>query len=383
MEKFFKEASYEVHTQTPSITDEMLEEAKSVLGIILRRHSKSLIVTEDLIRHFSFRIGDDNPLYTDPEYGKGTRWGGMIAPPTFLYLVDSTIVAPKLRGVQWIYSGTDWEWYKVVRPGDRISALVRYVDAVEKRGSHAGRMINQIGEILYRNQNDEIVAKAYGKTMRVPRAKAEGGLKYEPRLKRWSLEEIFEIWERCRRYKRRGGKPRYWEDVEEGEEMPEMLKGPLRHIDIIWGGIMAGEGENTAGQGSHVYQLLHRRRHPADTYIDPETGVQDHPHRGHWEEFMAREVGMPGVYDVGTSRISWLAHFMTDWIGDDGFLKKLNVILRRPNVVGDLTILKGRVKRKFKENDEYLVECEIWAENQLGEVTAQGSSVVSLPARSG
>lgn len=42
-------------------------------------------VTADGVRHFAYGYGDDNPLWCDPEYGRRTRWGEMIAPPNFLY----------------------------------------------------------------------------------------------------------------------------------------------------------------------------------------------------------------------------------------------------------------------------------------------------------
>jgi acyl dehydratase len=38
-----------------------------------------------VIRHFADGLGDTNPLWTDEEYAKRTKWGGIIAPPCFLY----------------------------------------------------------------------------------------------------------------------------------------------------------------------------------------------------------------------------------------------------------------------------------------------------------
>ena len=94
---------------------------------------------------------------------------------------------------------------------------------------------------------------------------------------------------------------------------------------------------------------------------------------------MAREVGMPGVYDMGPQRVSWLCRFVTDWMGDDAFLVRLSASLRRPNIVGDVTRFRGRVKRKWIEDGRYLVECDAWAINQRGDITMPGSAVISLP----
>jgi hypothetical protein len=70
-------------------------------------------------------------------------------------------------------------------------------------------------------------------------------------------------------------------------------------------------------------------------------------------------------------------------MGDDGFLMRLRGELRRFNVVGDTTWLKGRVIRKYVEDDRYFVEVECWAENQRGEVTLPGKATVILPSKTG
>jgi hypothetical protein len=72
---------------------------------------------------------------------------------------------------------------------------------------------------------------------------------------------------------------------------------------------------------------------------------------------------------------------MTDWMGDDGFLKRLNVQVRRHNIIGDLTTCDGTVSRTWQENGENLVEVSIRGRNQTNEETAVGTAVVALPAR--
>jgi hypothetical protein len=72
---------------------------------------------------------------------------------------------------------------------------------------------------------------------------------------------------------------------------------------------------------------------------------------------------------------------VTDWMGDDGTLKKLSCQVRHPSIMGDTNIVRGKVKAKRIEGDERLVDCEIWVENQAGLVTAPGSAVVALPSR--
>ncbi len=366
--------------QTPALWDGALEEARSLIGVELRRHDHSWNTEAhpDSVRHFCWGIGDDNPLFCDPEYGHGTRWGAGLAPGCFLYTIDSTIVAPKLRGIQWMYGGTVWEWYKPVRHRDRMTTRVRLLDAAEKRGSRARAFIVQTGESLYYNEAGELVARALGSTARTPRARAEGGLKYEPRAThRYTDEELQHIAAGIEAEIVRGAVPRLWEDVREGDVLQPILKGPLTITDMICWYSGAGHTYKAHGRADR-----HRRRHPADAFVNPQTGAQDSAARGHTEATMAREVGMPGGYDVGPQRISWLGQLVTNWVGDDGFVRGLDVKLRRPNIFGDVSWCRGRVVNKRQEDGVNLVDLEVHVENQLGEKTATGTAVAELPSGS-
>lgn len=90
---------------------------------------------------------------------------------------------------------------------------------------------------------------------------------------------------------------------------------------------------------------------------------------------------MPGGYDVGPQRISWLGQLMTNWMGDAGFLRRLSVSVRRPNIFGDVSWCRARVADRRVEEGAHLVDLELWVDNQLGETTARGTAVVELPSR--
>ena len=80
------------------------------------------------------------------------------------------------------------------------------------------------------------------------------------------------------------------------------------------------------------------------------------PERVHWDEEFALEVGAPGAYDYGPERCSWLTHHLTNWMGDDGFLRRAECKVRRHNPEGDLLFIKGSVTRKFVADGKHLVE---------------------------
>jgi len=365
--------------QTPALWPGAIEEARSLLGVRLRRsrNAWNSTASPDAVRHFCWGIGDDNPLYGDPAYGAASVWGSAIAPGCFLYTIDDTVVAPKLRGIQWLYGGTTWQWHQPIRHFDTFTVEAKLIDAVEKRGSKARNFIVQTGEILYTNQRGELVCRALGHTARTPRAKAQNGLRYEPRAAHcYSQEELEYFANVLDSEELRGAHSRFWEDVEVGGWIRPMLKGPLNITDMIcW---YSGAGHSYQ---AHRRAHLHRKRHPADAFINSDTGAQDSAARGHTEGPMAREVGMPGGYDVGPQRVSWMGQLLTNWAGDDGFVRGLNASIRRPNIFGDVSWCRAQIADKRIEDGCHLIDLAIKVENQLGEITAQGVGLVELPTR--
>ena len=109
--------------------------------------------------------------------------------------------------------------------------------------------------------------------------------------------------------------------------------------------------------------------------------VPDCPERVHWDEAFALEVGAPGAYDYGPERCSWLTHHLTNWMGDDGFLRQSNCEIRRHNPDGDAVWIDGSVTRKFVEDGKHLVEITQRAETHRGELSASGVAIVELPSR--
>jgi hypothetical protein len=66
---------------------------------------------------------------------------------------------------------------------------------------------------------------------------------------------------------------------------------------------------------AHRFALEYERRHPSIVMIDSQTGQMDVPELVHMEETRAQEIGIPGAYDYGCQRSSWLGHVLTNWMG--------------------------------------------------------------------
>lgn len=369
----------------PKITESGLDELRARIGVKIGATAEPWCyeATRDNIRHYAHGIGDDNPLWSDPEYAAKTQHGGIIALPSFLFSTSRIVsgYVGGLPGVHAMWSGADWTWHKTVKRNDVISTEAHLKNLIEHETRFAGRAVQQIYHVDFFNQDGDKVAEADSWCFRTERDHArEQGSKYkevrarEPR--RYSPEEIKEAYKLYAQEEVRGATPRYWEDVKEGEALPVMFKGPMTVTGFIafaqgWGGLYIRANKL-------AWQLIDV--HPG-VGITNRFGIPDVPERVHWEEDFALEVGAPGAYDYGPERNSWLTHHLTNWMGDAGFLRKSTCKIRRHNPEGDMLFFKGRVTRKYIEDGRHLVEIEQEARNQDDELSVLGSGVVELPAR--
>ena len=101
----------------------------------------------------------------------------------------------------------------------------------------------------------------------------------------------------------------------------------------------------------------------------------------HFDAGFAKKGGHADVF-VNTGFLqAALVRVITDWMGDDGFLKKLRFEMRRQQRPGDTVVCRGKVVAKHEEGGEGLVGLEVWAENEREGVTTPGTASVILPRR--
>ena len=373
------------------ITEEGIRALRSRVGIPLAPEGSPFFeeATEDNIRNFAHSTGDVNPLFTDAAYSRETRWGAPVAPGCMLFSMGIPEGRPitalereegrggGLPGVHAVWAGVDFEWFVPVLLGDVIYCVSYLSDVQEKQGRFAGRELLTTRQNVFRNQRSEVVAKSATIEMRVERDAARETAKYQHQPHIYTDEELAAIDEAYEREGARGAESCYWEDVAVGDEIPPIVRGPFVSTDAISFKMGYGFGPLVrTGKVAHEY----RTRHP-EAYVRNALNIPDVVERGHWEPDFARETGLPGCYDYGPQRVSWLGTLLTNWMGDDGWLKGLSVRVRRFNITGDLPWLRGRVAGKSVSGGEHMVACDVWAENRRGEVTASGRATVLLPSK--
>ena len=368
----------------PKITEEGLDDLRKRIGVPITDTVEpwNYEATRDGIRHYAHGIGDDNPLWSDPAYAEKTRFGTIVALPSFLFSTSRIVsgYCGGLAGVHAMWAGADWTWEKPVLRGDTISTQAKLKDLIEHQTRFAGRAFQQIYTTEFFNQHGDKVAECDSWVFRTDRDEArERGTKYTEvrgKVEPFTDAQLAEYYDLYRKEEIRGANTRYWEDVTEGEQLPRMMKGPMTVTGFIayaqgWGGLYIRANKM-------AWKMIDK--HPG-LGIKNRFNVPDCPERVHWDEAFALEVGAPGAYDYGPERCSWLTHQLTNWMGDDGFLRKSSCQIRRHNPDGDVVVIDGVVGRKFIENGRHLVEISQKATTHRGELSASGVGVVELPSR--
>jgi acyl dehydratase len=359
-----------------SISDSDVAHLRSMIGVPIRSQRPYVTeLTPDAIRHYAYGIGDRNPLWTEPDYAaaQGRPQG---APPTILFALDKVFsgYVTGLPGIHAMFAGTTFRFERALRAGDRLQAAATLKDLIERPSRFAGRSFQQIYEVTFRDEKGELVCTAESYCFRTERDSARESGKYEPIRVEWTDEQIREIGDRyvAEEGRRQGSSTRSASEVSVGDPLPPVTKGPYTATTAIayllgWGGLYVR---------AHGDAFALFAEHPA-LAIPNEWGVPEPPERVHWDPDLARRVGVPGAYDYGPERVSWMGHVVTDWMGDDGFLRELDVQVRRHNVIGELVTCDGEVTSVDAETGE--IALALRAVNQDGEESARGSALVELP----
>jgi acyl dehydratase len=289
-------------------------------------------------------------------------------------------VVQGLPGVHGIHAGSDWFFYRPVLVNDQIRPECIFTGFDEKPSTFADKLIMEYQEATYNNQRGELVGKAKSWVVRVERRASRNKRKYlsikfpHP----WTDEELKRLEDEILSRRVTGSTVRYWEDVRVDQELEPLVKGPLGITDEV--AFIAGSG--IFPLVANEVALRNFRRHPHWGFRDPETFAMEPLAGVHWNKNAAKAAGLPYPYDIGVQRHSWLIQLLTDWMGDDGWLKTSYAEYRNFVYLSDVVWIRGKITRKYvDENGEYCVDIESTAVNQRGEDTMPGRATVILPSR--
>ena len=139
----------------------------------------------------------------------------------------------------------------------------------------------------------------------------------------------------------------YWEDVEEGQDVPAFGR-KVGYMEL----------NRFAGANDELVPI----------HMDP--------------DYAKNVAKLPDVIVMGNLKLAYIANAINGWAGDDGWIRKLSVEYRKMDTVNTQITAKGKVTRKYQENGKHLLDLDMWVENEQGEVTTPAKAVLVLPSRS-
>ena len=134
----------------------------------------------------------------------------------------------------------------------------------------------------------------------------------------------------------------YFEDIKIGMEIPTIKKNPTTQQLVKY-----------AGASGDFYQI-------------------------HYDIDYAKNNGLPGVILHGALKNAFLGQVITDWIGNSGKLKMLEVQYKGMDLPGTPVYAKGIVTDIIDENN---INCDLWLETDKGDKTTVGKAIIQLPKK--
>jgi acyl dehydratase len=344
-----------------------------------------------------------NPLFTDGQYASNTRWGSIIAAPfTMATAVGSSnsmelLAANPDVGDLKILDGVGYgkftvEWYRPIRPGDTFRNWNRrpvIEDITEGDGPRTFLITRKTDTI---NQRDELVSTStnYVKATFYTDPGADVNV-WPPlvikELHTYTDEELAYVKQLEDGEEVRGAKIRYWEDVSIEDQLTPVVTGPTTVMDTLY----------HAGAGSFTPMREQRKRGGMPLLVDPDTNISHMMSEGHYGPLNSEEGGRHNGIHYNSYSRDHLARLVTNWMGDDGFLRKFHWRLFQYGIeltrdvpflkdrktaghdkIGDVLIAKGMVTGKRIEAGEHLVDLLVWIEDIEGDIGTAANVTVRL-----
>lgn len=158
-----------------SETDELYDKLQSMIGQVTGPYEANDEVNAPMIRHWCEAMQDGNPLYSDEEYAKNSKYGGIIAPPQMAQAYTVPRLWPSYEGREpntleiltelmdgsgfpyVVATTTSHEYHAPMKPGDKLSYTLEFSTASPQKTTGLGTGYFLTVVYTYKNQNDEVV----------------------------------------------------------------------------------------------------------------------------------------------------------------------------------------------------------------------------------
>ena len=367
---------------------EFIEDSKALIGQNATDVPTGVNVADwSSIQKLCSALGDVNPLYNDAAGGVGTLYNTMIAPPSFIFAArtpeSGAAYEQKQYGLRRFSTRACAEWNDVIRLGERLVTDLKVTDVRDGPNWGSRETAEVDSTATYQTVFGGVLAQATGTVAMVPYSMGEP-LIDDREIYQYSDEEIRKLEDDLDAIPpHRGDVPLYWSEVEVGDKLPTLVKGPLYYTEISsWKVAEAKPTALSVGIVAHR-QIMER---PGRIAVNPSN---DWPYMDIEQAFgdllAVKALGFKMPVSKGLMRFALAGQVVTNWMGDLGFLRRMSLDLPNHFLYEDTMWLSGEVTSKFNEQvgeTEYsAVEVKLSGHNQLGQTLVDGTAVVYLPER--
>ena len=278
-------------------------------------------VSADSIRAFAQAIGEENPVYFDEEYAKTTKYGRMIAPPTYcLSLKTADIPGLWIAPVGRIHAGQRFIWNRPIFADEIVSIEQVITNTFEKTGKKGQMIFLEQTKNVY-DAEENLICSFIVTTITMDKLFP----KDLENLPVASGESAAAKWQ-----------ARPSPKMAVGLVFPEVQLPPVKRMDFVYYAGASGD-----------FNTIH--------IIDSE----------------AQKVGYPEVIAQGMFTAALQGRVAESWIGDNYRLKDYSLRLAGPVFPGDVLKFNGTVTEYDEAADSIKVEYKV--ENSKDQLLLTGS----------
>ncbi len=156
--------------------DEFYEELKAMVGQEGEDRNALDEVSKPMIRHWCAAMQDSNPLYTDEEYAKKSKYGGIIAPPQMLLTWTMPPLWPpsehpphpfelflekldKAGYLGIVVTNVAQKYYLSIYPGDQLKYAYKVTALSPEKQTGVGKGYFVTTTFVFTNQKEETVGQ--------------------------------------------------------------------------------------------------------------------------------------------------------------------------------------------------------------------------------
>ncbi len=328
-------------------------------------------------------IGDMNPLYRSEEYAKYTKYCTLIAPPCWPYQVVYGALPEKMyQKFGTLYTAESIEYYLPVADGDRVDWRTTYpIDVrIEESPVHGTTVVATGRHEFKRAQGGAELARQDFTMIYFEMAKSKYRDAQDPTVPpEFTKEFIKSVYDAQDAEKVAGSDTRYWEDVNVGDKLLPVVRGPFTKMECAAWLKAAG---NRFMASDKFFRIVHKNSGLGYYHEDLKSWINwIEPAYDGWAELYTQVSGSYIGDGYASQRSAWAMSMISNWMSDEGFLWKFRADHLDKGGYHNVFYTNGEVVGKGSEDGRFYADIAFTCKDQTGRKITEGEARVLLRSK--